>query len=184
VKFEGRQITNIKKTKKSPFEYFFFFFFFSEMDAKFVEGGNKSSHSNCIVVVVLFWCCCGGLFLKLAGLSQLPLLLDVEGDSDDPVAGGLRLAQLEPVKVSETGPLGLHLKPLGPDRSSPLLIHLVGDQLLADNPGGSVEGEVDLDGGQVDLLHGVGLTTHTGSGTVHENPILVDHVDNGGNLEY
>jgi hypothetical protein len=29
-----------------------------------------------------------------------------------------------PVKVGKTGPLGLHLKPLGPGRSSPLLIHL------------------------------------------------------------
>ncbi len=42
---------------------------------------------------MLWWC--GGLSLQLAGLSQL-LLLDVEGDGDDPVAGGLRLAQLEP----------------------------------------------------------------------------------------
>jgi hypothetical protein len=60
------------------------------MNAKFVEGGNKSSHCN---VVVLLWC--GVLSLQRAGLSQL-LLLDVEGDGDDPVAGGLRLAQLEP----------------------------------------------------------------------------------------
>ncbi len=64
------------------------------MNAKFVEGGNKSSHSNCLVVVVVV-VVCGGLSLQLAGLSQL-LLLDVEGDGDDPVAGGLRLAQLEP----------------------------------------------------------------------------------------
>ena len=35
--------------------------------------------------------------------------------------------------------------------------YLVALQLLAHNPGGRIEGKVDLDGGQVDLLHGVAL---------------------------
>jgi hypothetical protein len=58
------------------------------MNAKFVEFSQQLLWLD----VVVLWC---GLSLQLAGLSQL-LLLDVEGDGDDPVAGGLRLAQLEP----------------------------------------------------------------------------------------
>ena len=38
-----------------------------------------------------------------------------------------------------------------------LAVYLVGGKLLPDNPGWSVEGEVDLDRGEVHLLQTVGL---------------------------
>jgi hypothetical protein len=46
------------------------------------------------------------------------------------------------------------MDPLTQGGGSPLLANLVSDQLLADNPGGRIEGEAGLDAGQLDLLHG------------------------------
>ena len=60
--------------------------------------------------------------------------------------------------------------------------YLLGLHLLADDLGGGVEGEVDLEGGQVQLLDGESLPGDSGGGPVQEDAVLVNNVDDGGDL--
>merc|ERR1719422_384978 len=64
----------------------------------------------------------------------------------------------------------------------PGLINLVGDKFSPNNPGGRVEGELDSNWGQLQLLDGVRLTENTTGGSINKNAVLVDNVDDGGDL--
>ena len=60
--------------------------------------------------------------------------------------------------------------------------YLLSLHLLADDLGGGVEGKVDLEGGQLQLLDGESLPHDTRGGSVQEDAVLVNDIDDGGDL--
>merc|ERR1719150_2201149 len=96
--------------------------------------------------------------LQLSSLPQSPLL-GVQSLSQDLVPRRLGFPQLEPVQICEAGPLCLDSHPLG-----------------------GVEGELHSNWGQLQLFDGVRLTENTTGGSINKNAVLVNDVDDGGNL--
>merc|ERR1719239_822777 len=119
--------------------------------------------------------------LQLSSLPQSPLL-GVQSLSQDLVPCRLGLPQLEPVQICEACPLGLDSHPLGPRGVGPGLINLIGDKFSPNNPGGGVEGELHSNWGQLQLLDGVCLTENTTGGSINKDTVLINDIDDGGDL--
>merc|ERR1719167_1791082 len=102
--------------------------------------------------------------------------------SQDLVPCRLGLPQLEPVQICEAGPLSLDGHPLGPGGIGPGLVNLVGNKFSPNNPGGGVERELHSNSGELQLLDGVRMTENTTGGSIDKNAVLVNNVDNGGDL--
>merc|ERR1719245_1762727 len=91
-------------------------------------------------------------------------------------------AQLVSVKVVHGCALCLLFKTLGPGGLCPLLVNLVCGELLSDDSGRGIEGEVDLQGGEVHLLQSIGLSHDSRCWAINQDLVLVDNVDDGSNF--
>ena len=57
--------------------------------------------------------------------------------------------------------------------------YLGGLKLLANDPGGGIEGELNRDGGELQSLDGELLPQDSGGGSVNEDTVLVNDIDDG-----